>query len=96
MIKMIRVLVKNFLESNSGPSNVQISLVKELENRFRGRVEFEYLNAKENESQVSKYKIRELPTIIIECDGRERERFAGLTQQRFLKKAIEKNLSECR
>lgn len=93
---MPKVLVKNFLDNNSGTSNLQISLLKELENRFRGRVEFEYLNAKENESQVSKYKIRELPTIIIECDGREKERFAGLTQQRFLKKAIEKVLSGCR
>jgi len=93
---MPRVLVKNFLEYNSGPSNVQISLVKELENRFRGRVEFEYLNAKDNESQMSKYKIKELPTIIIECDGREMERFNGLTQQRFLKSAIEKVLSGCR
>jgi thioredoxin-like negative regulator of GroEL len=93
---MPKVLVKNFLDNNSGTSNLQISLLKELENRFRGRVEFEYLNAKENESQVTKYKIKELPIIIIECNGREMERFVGLTQQRFLKKAIEKVLSECR
>jgi thioredoxin-like negative regulator of GroEL len=92
---MPRIILKNFI-SNDGTSDLQVSLLKELENRFRGRVEFEYLNAKENESQVSKYKIRELPTIIIECDGREVERFAGLTQQRFLKSAIEKVLSGCR
>jgi thioredoxin-like negative regulator of GroEL len=92
---MPRIVVKNFLE-NSGTSEVQVSLVKELENRFRGRVEFEYLQAKENESQVLKYKIRELPTIIIECDGKEKERFIGLTQQLFLRKAIEKVLSECK
>jgi hypothetical protein len=53
-------------------------------------------NIKENESQVSKYKVRDLPTIIIECDNKERERFIGLTQQLFLKKAIEKALSECK
>jgi len=92
---MPRIVLKNFV-SNDGTSDLQVSLLKELEPRFRGRVEFEYLNAKENESQVSKYKIRELPTIIIECDGREKERFTGLTQQRFLKKAIDKVLSECR
>ena len=92
---MPRIVLKNFI-SNEGTSDIQISLLKELENTFRGRVEFEYLNVKENESQVSKYKIRELPTIIIECEGKERERFVGLTQQLFLKKAIEKALSECR
>ena len=82
--------------SNGGTSNIQVSLVKELEPRFRKKVEFEYLNAEGNESQVSKYNIKELPTIIIEYDGKERERFVGLTQQLFLKKAIEKTLSECR
>lgn len=93
---MSRIVVKNFIASKDGTSNIQISLLKELEKSFRLRVEFEYLNAEGNESQVSKYKIRDLPTIIIECDGKEKERFVGLTQQLFLKKAIEKTLGECR
>jgi len=92
---MPRIVIKNFI-SNDGTSDLQVSLLKELENIFSGRVEFEYLDAKENESQVSKYKIRDLPTIIIECNGKEKERFVGLTQQLFLKKAIEKILRECR
>lgn len=92
---MPRIIVKNFISSD-GTSDLQVSLLKELESIFKRRVEFEYLNAEENESQVSKYKIRDLPTIIIECDGKERERFVGLTQQLFLKKAIEKALSECK
>jgi thioredoxin-like negative regulator of GroEL len=92
---MPRIVIKNFI-SNDGTSDLQVSLLKELENIFSGRVEFEYLDAKENESQVSKYKIRDLPTIIIECNGKEKERFVGLTQQLFLKKAIEKILGECR
>ena len=91
---MPRIIVKNFILSD-GTSDLQISLLKELEKIFKKKVEFEYLNAKENESQVSKYRIREIPTIIIECDNKERERFVGLTQQLFLKKAIKKALSEC-
>jgi len=92
---MPKIILKSFI-SNDGTSDLQVSLIKELETRFRRRVEFEYLNAKKNESQVSKYKIRDLPTIIIECNNKERERFIGLTQQLFLKKAIEKALSECK
>ncbi len=92
---MPRVILKNFI-LNDGTSNIQVSLLKDLENRFRGRVEFEYLNANDNESLVSKYKIKTYPTIIIECDSREKERFTGLTQQLFLKKALDKVLSECR
>lgn len=93
---MSRIVVKNFIKSKDGTSDVQISFLKELELTFKRRVEFEYLNAKENESQVLKYKIRELPTIIIECDNKEKERFKGLTQPLFLKKAIKKILSECK
>jgi len=92
---MPRLIIKNFI-SGDGTSDIQISFLKELENIFKRRVEFEHLNAKENESQVLKYKVRELPTIIIECNGKEKERFVGLTQQLFLRKAIENALSECK
>jgi len=92
---MPRITVKNFL-SKEGTSDLQISLLKEVENKFKRRVEFEYLNAEDNQSQVSKYKIRTIPTIIIECNGKEKERFVGLTQELFLRKAIKKTLSECK
>jgi thioredoxin-like negative regulator of GroEL len=92
---MPRIVLKVFV-SNDGISDLQTSFLKDLEGRFRGRAEFEYLNGKENESLVSKYKINTYPTVIIECDGKEKERFIGLTQQLFLKKAIDKNLSGCR
>ena len=93
---MPRIIVKNFIQINDGTSDVQVSFLKEIEKILKGKIEFQYLNAKENGSLVSKYKITELPTIIIECDGKEKERFIGLTQQLFLRKAIEKVLSECR
>jgi len=91
----MRVAIKVFL-SDDDMCKIQIPIIKELEPRFRGRVEFEYLNTNDNESQVSKYRISNLPAIIIECDGKERERFIGLTQQTFLKKALDKALSEYR
>ncbi len=93
---MSRIIVKCFIASKDATSSMQVSVLKDLESIFKGRVEFEYLNSNDNESQASKYRIKEIPTIIIEFEGRERERFSGLTQQRFLKKAIQKNLSECR
>jgi thioredoxin-like negative regulator of GroEL len=92
----MRVAIKIFLSDDCETCKIQIPILKELEPRFRGRVEFEYLNIKDNESQVSKYRVKNLPVIIIECDGREKERFTGLTQQLFLKKALDKILSECR
>ena len=92
----MRVVIKVFLSDNNSTCNIQIPLIKELEPRFRGRIEFEYLNVKDNENMIAKYRIKDLPAIIIECDGKERERFVGLTQQLFLKKALDKALSEFR
>ena len=92
----MRVAIKIFLSDDCETCKIQTPILKELEPRFRGRVEFEYLNIKDNESQVSKYRVKNLPVIIIECDGREKERFTGLTQQLFLKKALDGALSECK
>jgi thioredoxin-like negative regulator of GroEL len=70
--------------------------VKDLEQRFTGRVSFVDICGDESEDDVKKYNVRSYPTIIIECDGQEKERFVGLTQERFLQRAILKVLSECK
>jgi thioredoxin 1 len=93
---MKKITVKNFWSRTLEECQVQLSLLKDLEGMFKGRVVFEYLNADENGDAISKYNIKHFPTIIIEYNGSERERFVGLTQERFLKRAIQKALSECK
>lgn len=93
---MQKITVKNFWSNHFEECQLQISLLKDLERMFTGRVKFEYINVDENKGEASKYRIKDFPTIIIECDERERERFIGLTQERFLKRAIQKTLSGCR
>jgi len=92
---MRRVTIKNFWSYDSDECNIQIPIIKDLEEIFKGRVVFENINAEENKEEVERYGIKEFPTIIVECNGREKERFIGLTQELFLKKAIERALSEC-
>jgi len=91
---MERISFKNFWSSTSDVCNIQIPIVKNVQSIFCSRVAFEEINVDENKELVSKYNIKEIPTIVIECDGRERERFVGLTQERFLKRALKKILSE--
>jgi len=93
---MERIVLKSFWSRDSDLCNVQISIVKSVEELFKGRVMFESIKAEENQEIVSKYNIKEFPTIIIECDNQEKERFAGLTQELFLKRALKKILSERR
>jgi len=93
---MPRVVVKNFWSHDYGECNIQIPLIKDMENLFLHKVLFEHIDADKCPKDVKKYRVKDFPTIIIECDGKERERFIGLTQQRFLRRAIERTLSECR
>ncbi len=93
---MQKLIVKNFWSHDSGESNLQISLLKDLESLFKARVVFEHINVDENTQEAEKYNIKILPTIILEYGGKERERFNGLTQQLFLKRAIKRVLSEIR
>lgn len=93
---MEQIVLKNFWSYDSDLCNVQIPIVKNVEEIFKGRVIFESINAEENQEMISKYNIKEFPTIIIECNGQEKERFVGLTQELFLKKALKKILSERR
>jgi len=93
---MAMLVVKNFCSSSFEECQVQIQIIKDLESRYVGRVVFENLNSKENEGLIEKYRIRNYPTMIIECNGVEKERFVGLTQELFLKRALDKVLSECK
>ena len=93
---MTRVVVKNFWSYDYDECNIQIPLLKDLQQRFIGRVVFVDICGNECKKDVEKYNIKTYPTIIIECDGQERERFIGLTQERFLQRAIQKVLSECK
>ncbi len=93
---MRKVRVVYFYSDKPGPSRVQNLLMKELESQFKKRVEFKRIEVKKNEEAAKIYRVDDVPTIVIECNGKEKERFRGLTQELFLRRAIEKVLKECK
>lgn len=93
---MERIVLKNFWSHDSDLCNVQIPIVNNVKEIYGNRVVFESINAEENQELILKYNIKEFPTIIIERNGQERERFVGMTQELFLKRALKRILSERR
>jgi len=83
---MQKISLLCFLDEN-GTSKLQDSIIKEIEKDFK-KVDFKRING-ENEA-MSKYNIKEFPTILIEVDGEVKIRFSGLTQQLFLRRALDK------
>jgi len=80
-----------FLTDGKGASRIQEAFVGAVKREFGDRVVFQTVDR--HDEGYSDYSVEELPTIVIERDGAVEERFVGLTQERFLRKALERVLS---
>jgi len=89
---MAKIFFKSFFGNNE-ISDLQREIIKEIKKTFGPTVNFEEFNV--NQEIKEKYKIDTTPTIIIFFKEEEKERFKGLTQELFLKKAIMKISHEC-
>ncbi len=85
-----------FFSINDGLCQVQRDIIKSIKSIFGVIVNFQEIDIRNNKEMREKYKITSSPTIIISCREQEKERFIGLTQELFLKKAIQKISKECR
>ncbi|MCD6226469.1 MAG: thioredoxin family protein [Candidatus Aenigmarchaeota archaeon] len=92
---MTKIFFK-FFSVNDGVCQVQRDIIKELKSIFGMMIDFQEIDIRNNKEMKEKYKITSTPTIIISCREEEKERFVGLTQELFLKKAIQKISKECR
>ncbi len=85
-MKGIKILC--FLDEE-GPSKLQDSIIKELKQEYKN-INFSLIDAKNDGELVVKYSIKEYPSIIIESEKGVEARFSGLTQQLFIKRAIDR------
>jgi predicted nucleotide-binding protein len=72
---------------DDGLSKLQNSIIKELQKQYKN-VDFSIVNATNDGELLSKYSVKELPSVIIEEDEAVKARFSGLTQQIFLERAL--------
>ncbi len=91
---LVKIVIIYFYNDLLGPCKIQTPLIETVESEFERKAEFRKINVDKEKELVEKYKVNNAPTIVIECNGKERERFVGLTQELFLRRAIEKSLKE--
>jgi len=87
---MLKILF--FYKEGDGPSKLQDELLKNIEYIMKKKVEVEKINMDENKRTVEQYGIKEVPSIVIEKDGSVTDKFSGLTQDLFLRRALERNM----
>ena len=83
--------VKKFSASWCGPCKVLAPIINEVKTQF-SNVKFEDYDVDEAYDEATKYGIRSVPTVIIEKDGREVERFTGASSKMAYINAINEQL----
>lgn len=89
---MAKLNVVYFFSKNVGACKIQDELITNLEQKFK-EVNFKRINTDEDNAMKIKYQVNEIPSIVLENDGKMKEKFSGLTQELFLKRAIERYLN---
>jgi len=81
------VTLKDFYADWCGPCKTQDPILEDVEEEYPG-VEFEKVNVDEQQDVANEYKVRSLPTLIIEDDEGVVERFVGVTQADDIESAL--------
>jgi thioredoxin 1 len=81
------VTVKKFSAVWCGPCRALAPVINDIKGNF-SNVRFEDIDIDEDYANVEKYGVRSVPTVVIERDGVELQRFTGLSSKMAYLNAI--------
>lgn len=79
--------VKKFYAEWCGPCKMLTPIMEQVKTKFSD-VSFQDVNIDEQFEVAQKYYVRSVPTVIIEKDGKEVQRFAGLQSEMAYSNAL--------
>jgi len=89
---MSKPILMDFFADWCGPCRMQTPIIDALEKDFRDRVEFKKVNVDKESDLASKKGIFVVPTLVLEKDGVELQKWMGVTSKDELAKAINEAL----
>ena len=81
---MSKVILMDFSAEWCGPCKIQDPILEELEEKFKGQVEFKKIDVDANMDMSSKYNISAVPTLVLEKDGEIFKKYIGVTRAAVL------------
>ena len=84
--------VKKFEADWCGPCKALKPILENVSSKFGNTVNFSYINIDEQFEVAQKYHVRSVPTVIIEKDGVEVNRFVGVQSELAYTNSINENL----
>lgn len=79
--------VKKFYATWCGPCKMLTPIMEQVKGKFND-VSFQDINIDEQFEVAQKYYVRSVPTVIIEKDGQEVQRFSGLQSEMAYSNAL--------
>ncbi|MCH7541164.1 thioredoxin [Patescibacteria group bacterium] len=76
-----------------GPCVVMKPVIEELEKELAGDIEIKKIDVDQNQEEASKYGVMSIPTYLILKDGKEVDRFVGVTSKEVIKHKLAKHAS---
>ena len=71
-----------------GPCKMVAPILNDVAEEMDGKVKIGKLNVDHNQTIAGKYKVRNIPTLLLFKDGQEINRFVGLKTKKFLIKEL--------
>ena len=84
--------VKMFEADWCGPCKALKPILENVSSKFGNTVNFSYINIDEQFEVAQKYHVRSVPTVIIEKNGVEVNRFVGVQSELAYTNSINENL----
>ncbi len=90
---MAKPILMDFYAEWCGPCRMQSPIVDEIATEFKDKADIKKVNVDKEGELATKYGIFVVPTIILEKDGKEINRWMGVTSKDVLTKSLNDALS---
>lgn len=87
--KMGKPILMDFYADWCGPCRTQGPILEEIKTAFEGRAEIKKINVDKENELASKHGIFVVPTLILEKDGIELNKWMGVTSKEELTEALD-------
>jgi len=91
--KVDTIILKDFHAEWCQPCKMQDKIIEKLKEKYCEKVIFENVDIDKNEKIANKFDINAVPTLIIEKNGIEMNRFVGVTSKNILENELDNLLS---
>ena len=83
------IILKDFHAEWCQPCKIQDPIIEELKKKYKSKVKFEAIDIDKETEQTERFKIKAVPTLIIQKNGIVVNRFIGVTSKKILENELD-------